>query len=273
VTNTISRKTLKLMPAVTFGGSIGGDIEGGSDTPSEPQVVNYIDEYGVNHGPGVKIGETVWAPVNCGYHATDFKYGKLYQWGRKYGQGYNGSLYSGSKYIGDYSDVSVPDIVDASVSISTGQSKANENEYYYDSSDWCNPHNDELWNSGSESNPVKAEYDPCPDGWRVPTTAELNKLGNNYSSWTTNEYGQCGIWFSGPESYSSSVPRVFFPAAGFRYYTHDGYAIERGKSGNYWSSSPSSSFLSYRLRFDSSGVSGSNVDFRADGVSVRCVQE
>ena len=44
-----------------------------------PQESDYIDEYGINHGPGVEIGGVVWAPVNCGYHETDFKYGKLYQ--------------------------------------------------------------------------------------------------------------------------------------------------------------------------------------------------
>lgn len=54
--------------------------------------IDYINEYGVNHGKGIIIGDIVWAPVNCGYHATDYKYGKLYQWGRKYGQGYDGSF-------------------------------------------------------------------------------------------------------------------------------------------------------------------------------------
>ena len=50
--------------------------------------IDYIDEYGVNHGPGIKVGIHIWSPVNCGYHATDYKYGKLYQWGRLYGQGF-----------------------------------------------------------------------------------------------------------------------------------------------------------------------------------------
>ena len=66
--NTVLRSSLLVMPEIVIGD--GGAQEG-----------DYIDEYGINHGPGVKIGETVWAPVNCGYHAEDFKYGKLYQWG------------------------------------------------------------------------------------------------------------------------------------------------------------------------------------------------
>lgn len=35
VTNTVNRKSLKLMPVVTLGGSVGGDIEGGDDTPAD----------------------------------------------------------------------------------------------------------------------------------------------------------------------------------------------------------------------------------------------
>ena len=35
---------------------------------------------------------------------------------------------------------------------------------------------DKLWNSGTESEPIKTENDPCPDGWRVPTSVELETL-------------------------------------------------------------------------------------------------
>ena len=122
VTNTVSRKSLKLMPVVTLGGSVDGDLEGGDSE----KLIDYIDEYGENHGPGVKIGETVWAPVNCGYHKTDFKYGKLYQWGRKYGQGYSGNLYdTDGNLSGTYSDASYPsgdNLVAGPVSLEIGQS-------------------------------------------------------------------------------------------------------------------------------------------------------
>ena len=50
--------------------------------------LDYIDEYGINHGGGILIDTVLWAPVNCGYHEIDYPYGKLYQWGRKHGQGY-----------------------------------------------------------------------------------------------------------------------------------------------------------------------------------------
>ena len=97
---------------------------------------SYVDEYGVNHGQGVKIGETVWAPVNCGYHKDNFKYGKLYQWGRKYGQGYSGNIYDldGNKLKETYSDAIVPTVVSGPVDLTTGQSKDNENIFYNNSS-------------------------------------------------------------------------------------------------------------------------------------------
>ncbi len=235
-----------------------------------PQEGDYIDEYGVNHGQGVKIGETVWAPVNCGYHKDDFKYGKLYQWGRKYGQGYKGVLYDVDyNNLGEYSDVSVPEQVIGPVSLAIGQSKANEDKFYYNLSDfydWCNPQNDNLWNSGTEANPVKTEFDPCPDGWRVPTYAELDELNNNYSSWTTDENGQVGYWFSGASPYIETVSQVFFPAAGSS-------GSNRGCIGGYWSSRPDrtgSLFLHFYRNTYVDMFSNYN---RADGQSVRCVQD
>ena len=254
--NAVLRSSLIIMPEVKLA-----------------QPGDYVDEYGVNHGQGTKIGETVWAPVNCGYHATDFKYGKLYQWGRKYGQGYEGKLYDiNGKAAGDYSDATVPTIEEGGVSVIIGQHKNKENvfftstsEFYYD---WLCAQDSKLWNSGSESAPMKTEYDPCPEGWRVPTYAELDELNNNYSSWTTDDNGRSGRWFSGPNSYTASVPQVFFPAAGSRYH-YDGNAYYRGAYGDYWSSRPNRGDAD-RLSLDGSGVVMNNV-IRANAYSVRCV--
>lgn len=259
VTNTVSRKSLKLMPVVTLGGSVDGDLEGGDSE----KLIDYIDEYGENHGPGVKIGETVWAPVNCGYHKTDFKYGMLYQWGRKYGQGY------------DESDASVPEIVEGPVSMEIGQSKENANKFYYglsDPRDWCTSQNDNLWNCGTEDNPVKTEYDPCPIGWRVPTHSELNYLKNN-SYWATNENAQNGRWFNDSMSNVPEVSQVFLPTSGCRN-TQNGFSganMNRNGYGYYWSSTSSRQYA-YYLDITESSTTFHTVG-RANGYSVRCVQE
>ena len=249
-------------------------LEAGSPLP-EPVRLDYLDEYGINHGPGVEIDGVVWAPVNCGYHETDFKYGKLYQWGRKYGQGYSGLLYDvNGNNVGEFSDTAVPTIEEGGISVIIGQHKNKANVFFAGTSefnyDWLYPQDSKLWNSGSESAPVKTEYDPCPEGWRVPTYAELDELNNNYSSWTTDENGQSGRWFSGPNSYTATVPQVFFPAAGDRS-ANGGNAYDRDSSGGYWSSRPDSSRAD-RLFFRSSRV-GMGSSGRASGYSVRCVKD
>lgn len=244
---------------------------------SELQEGDYIDEYGINYGPGVEIDGVVWAPVNCGYKAASdadngYPYGKLYQWGRKYGQGYSGDLYdvSGS-LIGKYSDATVPNTISGPVDLTTGQSETNKNNFYMtDSStyNWLSPQNDKLWNSGTEFMPVKTEYDPCPTGWRVPTYTELSELCKNRSAWTSED-DQPGYWFSGASSYTDEVPQVFFPAAGGRNY--DGNAYDRGAHGYYWSYRPYSD-AACTLSFASGGADMYGYG-RADGLSVRCVQE
>jgi uncharacterized protein (TIGR02145 family) len=234
-----------------------------SDLPTEPDIpdshlTDYVDEYGINHGRGVDIDGVVWAPVNCGYHETDYQYGKLYQWGRKYGQGYDPSV------------ASVSSIVSGPVSLSVGQSSSNSNNFYTYSSDydWIYPQDDLLWYTGGGIIHRKTDYDPCPNGWRIPTYKELDNLSSNYSSWTTNG-GQSGYWFSGSNVYSESGARVFFPAAGFRWGL-DGYDYSQGEYGYYWSDRTRDG--AYSLSFSSS-YTNMNENNRANGYSVRCVQE
>ena len=269
--NTILRSSILVMPEVTIESEDVENPEGGSGNGYD-----YVDEYGINHGPGVEIDGVVWAPVNCGYHVTDYKWGKLYQWGRKYGQGYAGSLYdSNLNVIGSVTDATVPEFSEGGVSLQGGQSENNKNVFYTRTDspyDWLYSQNDALWNSGTEDSPVKTEYDPCPTGWRVPTYAELSELYRNRSSWTENDLGQSGYWFSGPSSYSSEAAQVFFPAAGYRD-CDSGNAYDRGGVGYYWSSLPYNFYgIAYYLYF-SSGDAGMRFNDRANGYSVRCVQD
>lgn len=246
---------------------------GGASASCTVQVVSciaptadYIDEYGVNHGKGIAIGNTVWAPVNCGYKASTsdskgYPYGKLYQWGRKGGQGYSTSY-----------DASAPEMVEGPISAINGQKDIYSNTFFTASKspyDWTSPQDDNMWNSGTEENPVKTEYDPCPEGWRVPTYAELDELNNNYSSFMTVGEQQ-GLYLCGDYTYLDNAPQVFFPAAGGRS-NYVGRADCRGDYGNYWSSGPISTHA-YFLYFDSSDLY-MNRSNRAFGQSVRCVQE
>lgn len=239
------------------------------------QEVEYIDEYGVNHGMGVYIAGLYWAPVNCGYHETDYPYGKLYQWGRKYGQGYSGNLYDGNGNYTQYSDAETTALIWATTTLSVGQSKYVQHYFYKNDLypyDWLEYQDDQIWNSGSEDEPVKAEFDPCPYGWRVPTYGEFYDLIQN-SAWGQNNEGQNGSWLSGANAYSLDAPQVFLPATGQRNYS-TGNADNRGKSGYYWISSTESN--NYDIRcfiLSESGPNLANTKRRADGLAVRCVMD
>lgn len=236
----------------------------------------YVDNAGVSHGDGIEVDGVVWAPVNCGYEAATstnkgYPYGRLYQWGRKYGQGYDT----------DY-DASAPTCNEGPVSEADGQSyawssifitSASREHYNPDAEytfDWTE-RNDDLWNSGTESSPVRTAGDPCPEGWRVPSYDELASLAEHYSDWTQDDQGHKGYWFSGSSTYTSGMSdAVFLPAAGFR--KHTGFASARGSIGGYWCSLPYDYNMAYTLGLADGSVSLA-AERRAQGFSVRCVKE
>ena len=256
--NTVYRSSLLVMPPVVL------------DPPNEDCNFVYIDEYGINHGQGFRIGETIWSPVNCGYHKDEYPYGKLYQWGRKYGQGYSGPLcdYRGNS-VGMISDATNPVVLDGPVSFSDGQKDVYANTFFTVSEypyDWCLDSNDKLWNAGTEELPEKTLNDPCPDGWRVPTYAEL--LALNESNMVENDIGQQGRWMAEGVSFAPGIPAIFLPAAGCRNNIYSD-ARKRNYYGYYWTSRPQEEFAFYfHFYYDSYGrLDGA----KGLGASVRCV--
>lgn len=230
-------------------------------------TVEYIDEYGVNHGYGVVLGEQVWAPVNCGYHETNFPYGKLYQWGRQYGQG-----------LGDPYDNGTIELADGGVSLAGGQHKSNADKFYKGSYKWLATEDNTLWNSATGSSPAKGTYDPCPDGWRIPTKTELNVLAANYSGFVTLDSGIKGMYFSGVYEYSETSNSIFLSASGYRKFTGDCSLYDVGNYGLYWSCSPDGGGTNGVLSLDFSrdgliNVHPSYNNYPAYGYSVRCLQE
>lgn len=263
----------------TAGGKTGSCVVTVNKTPS---VVNtYVDEYGVDYGPGVEVDGVVWAPVNCGYDPIEYKYGRLYQWGRKYGQGYYGALISNGSFTKWYSDATSPIEVIGGVLESVGNHYSNANIFYIATQEWqewMDVLNQKLWNGGTEDAPVKTEADPCPYGWRVPTYTELSALSKNYSEWTFDITGLTGFKFSGSKPYSAGVPQLFLPAAGDN---SDIGSNGRGSAGSYWTSScnvfmeGSECYLWFYQ--DPDNYVDEDVWFYSSsssyGASVRCVQE
>ena len=126
------------------------------------------------------------------------------------------------------------------------------------------------WDS---SNPSGTEWeaanDPCPTGWRVPTTADFLALSNTANvtyAWTTLN-GVDGGRFTD----KTSDAWIFFPAAGYRN-SSNGALNSAGSHAYYWSSTQSSSTNAYYLNSSSGSLSQSS-DYRAAGRSVRCVKD
>lgn len=187
----------------------------------------YVDENGINRGKGITIDGKIWAPVNCGYSEPKGEeagnpYGKYYQWGRKAGFAYNDegeNIDSGERINVDGPVASVDEAVD--------------NEFYKNSANWLAEKINDLWNKGTEAAPVKTEYDPCPQGWRVPTETEMLALLANNSA-TVLEGAIHGRWVSGSVAYTADAPQIFLAFAGD---IATGSNSElRDDSGFYWTS-------------------------------------
>jgi uncharacterized protein (TIGR02145 family) len=129
------------------------------------------------------------------------------------------------------------------------------------------------WNAekapnGAWEEQVLTRNDPCPIGFRVPTSSEweeliMNNLLENIGSWTEYISNFSGGWRIGR--------KLFLPATGFRM-SFDGKLGSRGSFGGYWSSSVDESDPSkaWFLGFDKREL-GTDSDVRTIGFSVRCI--
>nr|WP_257788303.1 fibrobacter succinogenes major paralogous domain-containing protein [Elizabethkingia anophelis] len=126
--------------------------------------------------------------------------------------------------------------------------------------------------AGSWSDGSKTGNDPCPSGYRVPTSAQWQTVINN------NNVERIGSWDNNGNNYTtalyfrnpSNIRTLMLPAAGSRD-TADGTLDYRGSNGIYWTSSGATSKAS-SLHFHSGSVELSSYA-RSDGFSVRCVAE
>ena len=106
-------------------------------------------------------------------------------------------------------------------------------------------------------------------GKRLPTQYEWVALCDLGSTWDDELKGR---WFGGNHD-SDHKGSLFLPAAGLRI-SNSGELAYTSSCGYYWSSSPyygGNNYASY-LYFDSGGVNPLDYGSRANGFSVRCVQ-
>jgi uncharacterized protein (TIGR02145 family) len=119
------------------------------------------------------------------------------------------------------------------------------------------------WNS---SNPASVAWlhthNPCPEGWRVPTQAELHSLRSSGRVWTTRN-GVSGRLFG------TAPNQIFLPAVGF---LHDstGSRNSANSFGLYWSSEQNGNGSAIGLAFCRNRASILSF-WQSNGFSVRCV--
>ena len=157
-------------------------------------------------------------------------YGDLYQWGR----GTDGH----EKRIS-------PTTTTLSSADNPGHGRFISNSNTPD--DWRVPQNDNLWQGTSGIN------NPCPSGFRLPTSTELDA---ERASWSSNDYAD------------SPLKLV---VAGYRN-GNDGSLGDAGSAGHYWSSTVNGSNSRY-LYFNSSSSAIMGSYIRAGGFSVRCFKD
>ena len=119
------------------------------------------------------------------------------------------------------------------------------------------------WNSSDNRTAWTAANDPCPQGWRVPTEAELHSLNNVGSVWT-QQNGVNGRLFG------TAPNQLFFPAVGHRNTSGTLGAVDH--VSHVWSSTASGASNGWSLWL-SSVISFVDAHNRAIGFSVRCVAE
>jgi uncharacterized protein (TIGR02145 family) len=184
------------------------------------------------------LGATQVAGSSTNYPA----YGSLFQWGRL-ADGHQSitrtSSFAGTPVNGSTSTLSSTDNPGTNLFITS-----NSGNY-----DWLNPQNNSLWQGVSGTN------NPCPSSFRLPTQTEWSTLVAS-SSITDSA-----------SAYNSTLK---LPVAGDRSYD-DAVIYGQGYTGYYWSSSLTGT-NAYYLFFNSASVNSASYFNRANGYSVRCIQ-
>lgn len=228
----------------------------------------------------IKVGSLLWAPVYCGY-SVEHPNGLLYQYGRAKGQSY------------------YPASESSSICVNAPIQNPEDDKFYKGKPDWYSGTALTAWPmSKDDVGYVEGKIgNPCPEGWRIPTRAELNNLVNtgftmtsvwkyeNSTKWTDakNEKSVVlgGFTLNGSELFLAGVGGRASGGKSFYRSNEEAYARIWASDGNSTDASRASC-LSLQRKKDSKsvGLTGPN-DFtlelrdnyvKAGGISVRCVK-
>jgi uncharacterized protein (TIGR02145 family) len=134
--------------------------------------------------------------------------------------------------------------------------------------DWRTPQYDYLWRNWNDGR------FPCPSGWKVPSSSDWGALYCSGSTYGAPSQATANTWYWENNGYAirpdGVTTTLFLPVAGSR--SSSSAALNPVSHGGYWSSTTASSGASH-LDFTASRVCPDMNDYRAFGISVRCVTE
>ena len=215
-------------------------------------VTNFILDDGITHNGSTYKTVTspytgrVWLDRNlgasqvCASFDDPLCYGDYYQWGRDYDGHQESNSSTTSTQATDVTTVGHSDFITSNNTYSYDWAQSADSNGSLRSANW----------SKTDGSSV------CPVGFRVPTQTELQ--AETTDNGVTN-------------SASAFTNFLKLPSAGYRDY-FDGSMFGVGSWGNLWSSSASGSSASH-LFFDSGSADWYSYDYRAYGLSVRCLRD
>ena len=179
--------------------------------------------------------------------------------GSLYGTWTNGTVTSTNQLYGDCRDAAV-----GSGKCSASGEYAGTCGYYYN---WQAATQDENVYYNNSYNPTQPVQGICPDGWRLPTTAEFCNLDKAvYNKTSCAAYTLAGNFYQ---------PNGGFGGLYSGYSGASGSSSSQGSFARYWSSSQYSATYAYYLYVGSGGGVGPQDDYRYKygGFSVRCLKD
>jgi uncharacterized protein (TIGR02145 family) len=238
-TNCGNNGEMQVYNGTTWTNMIGGAVSTAFVCGSSTVTFTYNGAT-VTYGTVISAGSKCWLDRNLGAtqvatSSTDAaSYGGLFQWGRAV----DGHQIANSAITTILSSSDVP-----------GNSNFIKVLSSNPPNDWRSPQNNNLWQG------VNGTNNPCPNGFRLPTSAELNA---ERTSWTSNN--AAGALVS-PLKLPMTIGRN----------SNDGGYFGGQSYGYYWSSTVSGTGVQ-KLYINGSA---SNIDnnIRADGMSVRCIMD
>jgi uncharacterized protein (TIGR02145 family) len=140
------------------------------------------------------------------------------------------------------------------------------------------------WNTtaaadGAWSDTINTANDPCPTGYRIPTSTQFSYI--NATTSTFNSVTRTGTWSDSATNFgsaihfgtSSGVKSLTLPACGNRQYNNNGLLETRGSRGVYWSSTSIGTTAAIHFQFTSYNTQIINTTLRTFGLSIRCISE